>query len=139
MPEAAMAVRRKLVLLRQALERLVLPGRVVAFDVVADLWRQHEEAAVDPAALARLLLEAADPVATEVDRAPAPARLNRRHRGEGALPAVEGQQLAQVDVGHSVAVGEEELLVAHVRQHALEPSAGLRLVARVDQGDAPRL
>ncbi len=46
---------------------------------------------------------------------------------------------ADVDVGEAVAVGETELLLADVREHALEPAAGHRALASVDQRHPPRL
>jgi hypothetical protein len=43
------------------------------------------------------------------------------------------------DVGQPVAVGQTELLVAHQRQHALQPSAGHGLLAGVDERHPPGL
>ena len=57
--------------------------RLVACDQLADRGRQHEESAVDPAAVAlRLLGEALDPVAFD---AKAPKRLGGANGGDGRL------------------------------------------------------
>src|SRR3954470_15809137 len=90
LPEAGMQVRRKLALARELLHRLALPDRFVALDVVHDLWREHEEAAVDPGAIAaRLLLEARDPVPVDRERAEAPRGLGGGEGRERALLLVE--------------------------------------------------
>ena len=61
----------QVVVLREPLHRLALPDRVVAVDEIADLGREQEEAAVDPAAIAlRLLREGRDPVACRASSAP---------------------------------------------------------------------
>src|SRR6185503_6216539 len=103
-PEAVVAVGRELPLGGEALHRLALPHRVIAVDVAADLGGQHEEAAVDPAAVAvRLLLEAAHALVLHLQGAEAPGRLHGRDRRERVLGAVEVDQLPDVDRGQAVA------------------------------------
>src|SRR4051794_24471923 len=135
-----MTVGRELLVLRQALQRLLLPYGGVAVDVARHLGREHEEAAVDPAPVAlRLLLVAADQVVVDVERAEAARRLYGGDGGEPAVLAVEADQLAEVQIRHAVAVGEAELLAADVGQYALQAAAGHRLGAGVDEGHLPRL
>jgi hypothetical protein len=55
------------------------------------------------------------------------------------VAAVEREQLVQVDVGHPVAPGHHERLVAQVRREALDAAAGGGLEAGVDQLDGPVL
>src|SRR5664279_1403678 len=103
---------------RAPAHRALLPDGVRAVDVAPDVGRQHEEAAVGPAAVAaRLLLELAHARALDVERAEATRRLHGGDRRAGPLFAMEGHERRDVDVGEAVAVGEAEVLVAHVRQH----------------------
>ena len=56
-----MEVRLHFLLRGQAFERIALEHRGVTGNLAQDLWRQNEETAIDPAALAlRLLLERID-------------------------------------------------------------------------------
>ena len=55
------------------------------------------------------------------------------------MSPVELEQLSDVDVGDAVAVGQHERLVADVVADPLEPAAGLRLGAGVDERHPPRL
>ena len=51
LPESVVKIGRKLMLGREPLERLVLPKRSIAVDVVEDLRGEHEKAAIDPPAV----------------------------------------------------------------------------------------
>src|SRR6478736_5081972 len=107
LPEARMLERHQLSRAGKAGQRLGLPGRVVGVDQVDAARRQHEEAAVDPAAVAtRLFREATYDLAVQGQRAVASRRLDRGDRGEPAVLAMKARQGADVDVGHAVAVGE---------------------------------
>ena len=111
-------------------------------DVVQHLRLEHEEAAVDPAAVAFwLLVERPDLrlLRAERHRPETARRLDRRQRGEDALLAVERDQLADVDVADAVAVREAEGFVADVFGHPLQSSAGHRCLAGVDERHRPRL
>ena len=114
----------QLVVRGQALQRFALEGHVVALDAVEHRRLQHEEAAVHPGAVAHgLLLEgphgrrrdlSVDLVLVDLQRAEAPQRLHGRDRGQLAVGPVEREQLRDVHVGHAVAVGQHERVVAHV-------------------------
>src|SRR4051794_41652329 len=56
-PEPTVEVRLELALCREALERLLLPHRLVARDVAPHAGLEDEKAAVDPRAVAAGLLE----------------------------------------------------------------------------------
>src|SRR3954465_10021160 len=128
LPVAGMAVGGQLAVVGQALERLALPDRLVALDVVEDAGLEDEEAPVDPAAVAGgLLAERLDAVALERERAEAAGRLDRRQGREHALLAVEFDQGADVDVRDAVPVGEAERLVADCLLRPLQPAARHRL------------
>src|SRR5687767_2538331 len=72
LPEAAMLVGAQLALAREALQRRRFPAGGVTLDVVDDRGLEHEEAAVDPAAVAhRLFLEAGHLGAVHAERAEA--------------------------------------------------------------------
>ncbi|SCM79274.1 hypothetical protein KL86PLE_90320 [uncultured Pleomorphomonas sp.] len=129
----------KLPLRRQPFERLGLPDGVVALDQVEDARLAHEEAAVDPAAVAaRLLDEALHLAAGDFERAEAPRRLDRRHGRQGILPAMKSDKGVDIDIAHAIAVGQAEGAVDIVA-HAAYPPARHRLLAGIDQRDLPRL
>ena len=134
-----MAEGDQLAVLGQPLQRLALPDRLVAVDVVEHLRLEHEEAAVDPAlADLRLLGELGDAVAVEDEPAEARRRPHGGHRRQLAVGAVERDELGDVDVGDAVAVGEHERLVAaSQRLEPLDAPARLRLDAGVDEVDPP--
>jgi hypothetical protein len=142
LPESAVVVDGELAVVHEAAQRLLLPDGGVALDVVEHARLADEEAAVDQVAVGGgLLAEAVHPVRLrrEVERAEAARLQHRRHGGERALLAVEGDQRADVDVGDPVAVGQAEGLVAEIVAHAAEPSAGHGLEPGVGEGDAPGL
>ena len=67
LPEAVMEIDAELAVRGEPFHRLAFPDGRIALDIVADLGRQHEEAAVDPAAVAeRLFLEPGDPIALDI-------------------------------------------------------------------------
>ena len=116
------------------------PRRFRRLDVAADLGREHEVATVQPGAVStRLLLESEHARTVQLDRAEAAGRLHGGDGGERTLLAVVVDQRRDVDVGEAVAVGEAEGLVADVAQHALETSAGHRVLAGVHERHLPRL
>ena len=66
--------------------RFAFPYRRIAVDVVAHLRRQHEEPAVDPAAVAeRLFLKAGDAIAVVPQRAETAGRLRGGHGCQAVL------------------------------------------------------
>src|SRR4051812_512875 len=102
-----MLVRGQVALTRERLHRLSLPDGLVAGDVVEHLRLEHEEAAVDPGAVAlRLFLKGGDLrlVLADRDRAEASRRLHRGERCQHVLRAVEGEQRRYVQRGEAVAV-----------------------------------
>ena len=79
-------------------------------------------------------------VAIDLGGAVAPGRLHRGQGGVPAVPAVEGDEGGDVDVGHAVAVGHAEWLVGiEVGGDALEAAAGECVLAGVDDRDTPGL
>src|SRR5215213_6894851 len=89
-PEAVVEVDAELALGGEIIHRLFFPNRRIAFDIAADLGRQHEKTAIDPAAIAaRLLLESRDARALIIDGAEAAGWLGRGDGGEAALAAMK--------------------------------------------------
>src|SRR5581483_11124168 len=128
---------------REALERLALEGdrRVVA-EVVPDApGVENEEAAVDAAGAGlRLLVEAGDEGPVEVDLAEAAGRARGGHRRHLAVLLVEGEEPADVDVRHAVAVREaEEPVLLDVTPDGGDAAGGLRRLARLGEGHVPGL
>ena len=98
----------------------------VARDDVEYSRLEHEEASIDPTrADLRLLGEALDTIALELELAKTGGRTYRGHRGQLPVSAVKGKQLAEIDVGDAVTVGEHEAAVAQQGRYPGQPSAGL--------------
>src|SRR4051794_19554476 len=51
---------------------------------------------------------------------------------------MKGEQRVHVDIGKSVSVGQEKLLILYVFAHALEAASRHGLFPCIDEGDAPR-
>ena len=80
-------------------------------NVIAAPWRQHEEAAIDPAAVAVGFFDKfthASP--SHAQAAIAPGRLHGSDRGQLTVIAMKFHQRADVDIGNTVAIGEAESL-----------------------------
>src|SRR5690242_10268078 len=89
----------QLIVAGQPLQGSLLPYRIVAFEILADLGRQDEKAAVHEASFAfRLLAKADDAVAHDVERTEAPGRVDGRDRRQLAVGAVKRDRLADVHV-----------------------------------------
>src|SRR5918993_1942992 len=101
-PEAVGMMNAHLPLGHKALERFALPDRSVALDIVGDLRAQDEIAAVDPAAVLRLLAEADHLRPVGADDAESPLRLGGREGGEPALAPVERDRRGDVHVADAV-------------------------------------
>src|SRR5579872_6843179 len=90
-------------------ERIAFEYRVVAVEVIEHLRLEYEEAAVDPAFLRlRLLLEIHHLVPVERHGSEARRRTNGGHRRKPSMAAVEIEQLLNVHVGNTIAVGQHE-------------------------------
>src|SRR5437879_4343319 len=138
MPEAAVLVRRELSLRSKLLQRLALPYRCVVHEVPGDFGREHEEAAVDPPAVAaRLLQEIGDAIALGLEGAEPAYGLNGRDGGEQAVRVMELDQRVEVEVGHAVAIREMKRLVAEVGEDSLHAAACHRVVSGVHERDPP--
>src|SRR5262245_25225342 len=140
LPEALVAVARKLTVPGERAHRLLLPDCLLALQIPADRGREHEKAAVGPRTIpARLLLELQHAVAIDLQRAEAPRRLHRGYRCRRPPLAVKCDQRRDVHVADAVAVGEAEVLLAHIGQNALQASPRHRSLARVDERNVPGL
>src|SRR4029434_9216943 len=113
---------------RETLQRITLPQRVVAVDIVDGASIENEEAAIDPPfAGLRLPHDLSATRTFEDDPAEARRRAYRRHRGELSMRLVEAQQRADIEVRNTVAVGHHERLVfAQPPREAPHPAARLR-------------
>lgn len=114
---------------------------MIAFNQLQAARREHEEAAVDQATVAAGFLgEAGDPIAVALQCPIATRWANSGNRGPLAMIPVEGDQGTDVDVAQAIAVSEAEGVFAlEIVTNALESSAGLGVIAGVDQRDAPGL
>ena len=115
-------------------------GGVAVLDVVEDPRLADEISGVDPVSVAVVFLEEGfDAVGFVVDfeHAEFVARVGSEDGEPGAGAFVEGDFIGDVCVGHAVAVGEQETLVADVLADAPDASAGHGVQSGVDHGDAP--
>ena len=138
LPEIGVTVRHQLPVAGEAFHRFFFPGRLIAFDVLEDLGLQAEERAVDPSfdglgLLGKLL----DAVAFKDHAAESCRRPDGGDGRELAVRLVERQQLLEIYIGDAVAPREQEAFVADERLQPLDPPAGLRVDAGVNQIDGP--
>ena len=137
-----MGERSQLVGSGQGFERLALPDGLIVGDQIEHLRRQHEEAAIDHAAVSlRLLFEGRHAVVgMDVQRTETAGRI---HGCQGCLTPVgsmETDQFTHVHVANAVTVGEAEILVGRqVVRQALEPATGHRAFSGINERDAPGL
>src|SRR5450759_2742105 len=136
-------VSRELIGSRQMLEGLPLPDGLVAGDQIDHLWRQHEEASIDPAAIAQgLLFEPTNVrlvIARETERPEARGRLSRSHCCHSPMALVELDQLFDIDVSQTISIGEAKRVAIEITRGAFQASAGHRIEARFNQRDPPWL
>src|SRR5580700_2607984 len=105
MPEAAMAVGRKLSRLGEAFKRFLLPRHVISGDELTDVRLDDHEAAIRPFPFDhRLLAKSLDVVVLEAEQ---PKSNGRYHGGDGHATLGAGMELQQrgnIDVADAVAV-----------------------------------
>ena len=118
------------------LEHQVVTGPA---EVVEDPLLEDEEPRADPVVDLRLLAELADHLtAGDVDHAEAGERADGRDRGDLAVGLVEVEESADVDVGQTVAVGDDEpLRVGDVPLDLPDAAPGLGRRSGVGDGHLP--
>ena len=141
LPKAMMLKGCQLPLFSQALERVLLPERLIVGDVVDHIWGQHKETTVNHAAIALgFFSKAVDLVSCHVEGTKATRWNSRSQSGLNVLCLVERNELGDVYVTHAIPVGEaKNVLVLEVGRHTLQPSTGHGVVTGIDQGDLPWL
>ena len=139
LPEPQVLVGLQLAIAAEGFQRHRFPRHIITLDQRQHARRQYEKAAIDEAAIAaRFFGETRHHVALAPQRAVASRGLHRGHRGRLAVAAVEGDQGADIDVRHAIAIGEAEgLFFLDVVRHALETAARHGGLAGVHQGHAP--
>ena len=125
----------------QALHRLLLKHPAFIMNLTEDGGRKNKEAAVNPAAFALwLFLEVANGGAVDVQAAEPCRRLHGSYRHGFAVLRVKGDRRGNIHVAQAVPVGHAEgIFTRQILSHPFQSSAGARVVAGVDQRDAPRL
>ena len=121
-----MLVGHQLSLFRHGLQGSLFQDGAVPLDVVDELWLADHEADVDEVAVPLGLLPKFPDAAVlgDVQDAEPLSGIIGGHSDHLAVGAVEGQQLGDVQVGDTVAVGEHKGLIADVVLHPPDPSAG---------------
>src|SRR6185312_2751209 len=140
LPEAVVLVGHELSVTRQALERLALEERGITRDVIEHLWLEDEEGAVDPRLPGeRLLIEARDTIAVELQPAETRRGTHGGHGGDAAMTAMELQELCQVDIRDAVTPCQHEGPAAEMWRQPFDASACVGLLSGVDEIDQPVL
>src|SRR5262249_43544706 len=120
LPEAVVMEPAEFIAAGEALEWRQLPTRRIALDEIEHPGREHEEAPIDPSAVARRLPgEARGPLALQDGGAEGTGRSHHRHGRELAMSAMKRDLLGDIDVGETVAVGHAERLV--IREASRDP------------------
>jgi hypothetical protein len=115
LPETLVVVGGKVAALSQSLQRLLLPGALVTVHKINHGWVEHEETAVDPAAIALgLLFKGEHPAPLKRQRAESPWRLNGCECCAASLPAVEIDQSADIDIGNTIAISKAKSFLANM-------------------------
>src|SRR5439155_10303061 len=85
-----------------------------------------------------LLVKATDGlVVTDIKNPETSRRRNRRYRHQASLRTMEIYKRANVDIRNAVAIGKTERLITNIGSDPLDPAAGHRIEARVDESDGP--
>ena len=115
-------------------------GVVTGGNEVEHFGLTYKEADIDPIAVAfGLLAERAYliGVGVDVDCSEFSFRLIHAHGDEALALTVFFYRTTDVDVGHSVTIGEQEGFVTDKRFYPLQPAAGECVQSGIYQGDAP--
>ena len=123
LPEAAMAVRYKLVVLCKVLERSILQRAVlVCAQVVEDFFVEDEVAAVNAVAVHDILLGEINHNAVVYAKRSEPGNgPNRSHCPNLPLLEVELKKVIEVYVGYAIAIREEKIILGDVLLYLLYP------------------
>ena len=124
LPEALVVVSGEVAALSESLQRLLLPGALVAVHQINHRWVEHEKDAVDPAAVALgLFFKRENPAPLKRQRAETPRRLNGREGGAAALPVMEIDQGMEIHIGNAIVIGKNRRFD---RRYAPAPAAACR-------------
>src|SRR4051812_30448702 len=141
MPETIMNVSAQFAATGKSFHGSALPDGLISVDQIEDAAIEDEEPAIDQASfIGRLLLERRDAVALDADCTEPARRTHGRDSGQGPMCVVEGQGCLDIDVGDSIAISQgKNLVVPQIFGGPLDPSAGLRGFAGVDERYTPGL
>ena len=140
LPESRVAVSDELTFHRQPLHGLTFPDGAIPLNVINDLGREDEKATIHPGAIALgFFFKGEDLVAAQVEGPKAPRRLDGGQGGKLAMFPMEGDLGSDIHVAEAVAIGEAKVLAVEIGPNAFQATAGHRLFARVNEGNAPRL
>jgi hypothetical protein len=115
-----MKVRSKLILLGKRFDGILLPDRGIVRNVVDDRRRKDKVPGVDPPAVPNgLLLEAQYSVTRDLQRSIATRRLRSSDGGEAPVLTVKCDHTCDVDITHTVTIGQAEVLRIEVMTDSL--------------------
>src|SRR5262249_48952087 len=118
----------------------MLPYRFVAANEFNHLRLQDEKTAIDPMLIVmRLLLEGYSPLLFNLQNAITHAGVNSRYGSEFAVPAVQLNQLGNMNVSDSIPISKAEGFVSNIRGKTLQSAACHHMLAGIHNRDFPRL
>lgn len=121
-----------------ALQWFSFQDSFIAFNKVEKSWFDYEVAAIDPAlGSLRLLLECSDSIAIERQFTEARHRMHSGYCHKFAVALVEAQKRVDIDIRHSIAIGQQAGLIADIRPQPAHPPAGHGFQTRIHQRYAP--
>src|SRR5271170_758539 len=117
----------------QLLQWLLLPNGLIVADILADIPRQHEEAAIYETAFAlRLFKKARDALSLHLQHPEAFGRIDRGDSGLSAVFPMKFNRCCDIEVCDAVSISQAEPSpVIHLDTRATLPPV---CVARVDKG-----
>ena len=120
------------------LKRLALKDAVVAGEILADAPVENTVTAIHKTRfLIGLLGERGDSTFGDGEFAKATSRLHGCGGGHRAVTFMKLHRSIDVAIAQAIAVGEKEILLAHMRQGAGEAAAGLEKKQLEKYGDSP--
>lgn len=142
LPEPRVAIGSQFTVAREADERLLLPHRIIALDVIEHLGLQHKEPAVNlRRAVVGLFADVADRVIAgrQCKRTEASEWLHSGERSMAPLRMMVSDERANVNVAHAIVVRQAERFLANVLTYSLETSRRHGIEPGIHQCNAPWL
>src|SRR5215471_12229888 len=143
LPKIGVLVSDQLTIGRQTLQGLAFQNGI---RVSSEIWPkrdgvENKESTIDETSGGlRLFVEMLNERACHLHLSETPGRTHRGHRGDLAVLPVKLNQLADVDIRHSVAISEAELILSlQIAANCYQPATGAGKLPRLGERNAPVL